>query len=1005
MRFYKSTANTGSHVGNLWTNSGTLLATGTFSGESATGWQQLNFTTPVDITAGTTYVASYYAPRGHYSVSSEYYYTPSPVGGNSLDSPPLHAINANRGGANGVYSYSGSSTFPSSTFDGENYAVDVVFAPKLPPGAVSNVTATPGPGSATVNFTAPATGGPPTRYIVTPFIGSTAQPVGHRDRHPAGDVGQGRRPRPGDLVHLQGPGRQRQRHRSALGRVQRGHAERARRRPARPTALVASAANQQATVRWTAPNDGGRTITRYTVTPYLGGVAQATTSVTGSPAPTTAVVTGLNNGSAYTFTVAATNSVGAGPDSAPSSAVTPNASPQFVQKVSGVTPTGSSMQLTPASAITTGNRIVVMAGVWSFSAATISSVTDAAGNTYTKVASVKASDDTELSVWTAPITAGGGTKPAITDHRDGQRRHRRRPRLSTPGCRPRPAPRPSTQLKTATGTATAAGFVTSGPTPALTGDNGLALGFYADSGFGRTLSADPSYTERVNVSPRSDMEFVAEDALPLRGDTPAARVSTGSNTPWTMATVVFKSGTVSPPALSVSPTSLAFSGTAGGASPAAKTLTVTNAGGGTMNWTASESASWLSLSPTSGTNNGTITATPSITGLAAGTYTTDVTVTATRRRRLAEDDPRDLHGRSATPPALSVSPTSLSFTATQGGASPAAKTLSVSNTGGGSMDWTASDGAAWLSLSPDERHERGHDHGDAVDHRPGRGHLHDRRDGHRAGRDGLAEDDPGDPHGRSADAARAVGHADEPVVHARRPAAPTRRPRRCRSATPAAARWTGRRPRARRWLSLSPTSGTNAGTITATPSITGLAAGTYTTDITVTAAGATGSPKTIPVTLTVDPPAAAGAVGLADDAGLHRHGGRHEPGGQDGVGHQHGRRHARRHRVRRRRVARGDARQRHGARDAHRDADHHRAGGRDLHGDRHGHRDDGRGDRLAQDDRRHADGQPGGLDQPRRRLGLRRDDRHDRRRLLGRRTTPARSPAPRTSRRASSAAR
>ena len=121
-------------------------------------------------------MASYYAPRGHYSVSSEYYYSPSPVGGNSLDSPPLHAISANRGGANGVYSYAGSSTFPSSTFDGENYAVDVVFAPKLPPGAVSNVTATPGPGSATVNFTAPPTGGPPTRYIVTPFVGSAAQP-------------------------------------------------------------------------------------------------------------------------------------------------------------------------------------------------------------------------------------------------------------------------------------------------------------------------------------------------------------------------------------------------------------------------------------------------------------------------------------------------------------------------------------------------------------------------------------------------------------------------------------------------------------------------------------------------------------------------------------------------------------------------------------------------------------------------------------------------------------
>ena len=56
------------------------------------------------------------------------------------------------------------------------------------------------------------------------------------------------------------------------------------------------------------------------------------------------------------------------------------------------------------------------------------------------------------------------------------------------------------------------------------------------------------------------------------------------------------------------------------------------------------------------------------------------------------------------------------------------------------------------------------------------------------------------------------------------------------------------------WLSVSPTSGTNAGTITVTPSITGLAAGTYTTDVTVTASGATGSPKTIPVTFTVDPP-------------------------------------------------------------------------------------------------------------------------------------------------------
>jgi hypothetical protein len=749
VRFYKATANTGTHIGNLWTVGGTRLATGTFSGESASGWQQLNFTTPVDIAAGTTYVASYYAPRGHYSVTSEAFYSPSPFGGTSLDSPPLHAISANRGGANGVFTYAGASTFPSSTFDGENYGVDVVFAPKLPPGAVSNVAATPGPGSATVTFTAPSTGGLPTRYIVTPFIGATAQPSTTVTGIPpttsvkVGDLD------PGTSYTFKvqagnGSGT------GPLSAASNAVTPTAPNAPTAPTGVSAGAASQRATVTWTAPNDGGRTITKYTVTPYLGGVAQAPTTVTGSPAPTTAIVTGLTNGSSYTFTVSATNAVGTGPDSSPSNAVTPNAAPQFVQKVSGVSTSGPTLQLTPASAITIGNRIVVMAGVWSGGAATITGVTDDAGNTYTKVANVTASEDTELSVWTAPITAGGGTKPSITINASGSA-DIGGAALEYAGLSTAAGTAAVDAFKTATGTASASGFVTSGATAALTGDNELALGFYADSGFSRTLTADPSYNERVNVSPRSDIEFVAEDALPQRGDTPSARVSTGASTPWTMATVVFKSGTVASPALSVSPTSLAFSGTAGGSSPAAKTLTVTNAGGGTMNWTASESASWLTLSPTSGTNNGTITATPSITGLAAGTYTTDITVTASGAGGSPKTIPVTFTVDPPTPPALSVTPASLSFTATQGGSSPAAKTLSVSNTGGGSMDWTASESASWLSLSP--------------------------------------------------------------------------------------------------------ASGTNAGTITATPSITGLAAGTYTTDITVTATGASGSPKTIPVTLTVDPPA------------------------------------------------------------------------------------------------------------------------------------------------------
>ena len=88
--FYKSAANTGTHVGHLWSDSGTLLATGTFTGESASGWQKLVFSSPVAVTANTTYVASYFAPNGHYSADSEYFAS------TGVDNAPLHAL-AGRG--------------------------------------------------------------------------------------------------------------------------------------------------------------------------------------------------------------------------------------------------------------------------------------------------------------------------------------------------------------------------------------------------------------------------------------------------------------------------------------------------------------------------------------------------------------------------------------------------------------------------------------------------------------------------------------------------------------------------------------------------------------------------------------------------------------------------------------------------------------------------------------------------------------------------------------------
>jgi hypothetical protein len=121
VRYYKGSGASGTHIGNLWSNTGTKLAEATFTGETSSGWQQVLFSSPVAITAGVTYVAAYFSPSGDYAATKPYF-TQAVVNG------PLRALADGEDGINGLYKYSTTPAFPSSGNLSSNYWVDVVFS-------------------------------------------------------------------------------------------------------------------------------------------------------------------------------------------------------------------------------------------------------------------------------------------------------------------------------------------------------------------------------------------------------------------------------------------------------------------------------------------------------------------------------------------------------------------------------------------------------------------------------------------------------------------------------------------------------------------------------------------------------------------------------------------------------------------------------------------------------------------------------------------------------------
>jgi len=121
VRFYEQTWMDGqTNLGHLWSSNGTMLAAATFTNESNSGWQQVNFSSPVAIQANAVYIASF-STQGYFGITTGYFTSGGVANG------PLQALSNSVAGGDGVYNRSGA--FPNVDGNGMSFWADVAFTP------------------------------------------------------------------------------------------------------------------------------------------------------------------------------------------------------------------------------------------------------------------------------------------------------------------------------------------------------------------------------------------------------------------------------------------------------------------------------------------------------------------------------------------------------------------------------------------------------------------------------------------------------------------------------------------------------------------------------------------------------------------------------------------------------------------------------------------------------------------------------------------------------------
>ena len=228
------------------------------------------FSSPVIVQPNTTYVASYFAPNGHYSVTSPGL-RPRSTTRRCTRWPTRQRERRLR--------LRRRRRLPHEQLQRDQLLGRRRSSRPPAPGQVDGVRPRRARRRPTVSWTAPAGGGPVTSYTVTPYIGADGADAGDGHRLAAGDERKVDGLTGGDELHVHGAGGQPQRRGPGVGAVERGDpdggrgAGRADRR-GRPRRHRSGAGRLDA-----AEENGGSPITGYTVTPYVGATALAPVGV------------------------------------------------------------------------------------------------------------------------------------------------------------------------------------------------------------------------------------------------------------------------------------------------------------------------------------------------------------------------------------------------------------------------------------------------------------------------------------------------------------------------------------------------------------------------------------------------------------------------------------------------------------------------------------------------------------------------------------------------------